>query len=133
MAQLPSNLWSCRTSGKGKLRRRDYSYISAGPPCCGGPVADRNETVARNRRFAQVGFHFLFSEEDRCERFTFESTVEQQEEAKREVLLPGEFPGVFLQLCARNLLPFRLPGLPHPGACLSSQYRSGYPGAILEV
>lgn len=74
VAQLPSNVWSW-TSGKGKLRRRDYSYISAGPPCCGWPVADRNETVARNRRFAQaLGFHFLFSE-DRYERFTFESTV----------------------------------------------------------
>lgn len=30
----------------------------------------------------------------------------EQEEAKGEVLLPGESPGVFLQLCARNLLPF---------------------------
>lgn len=32
---------------------------------------------------------------------------EQQEEAKGEVLLPGESPGVFLQLCARNLLLFQ--------------------------
>lgn len=104
MAQLPSNLRSW-TFGKGKLGRRDYSYISAGPPCCGWPVADRNEAVARNRRFAQAFTSSLLRRIDRSALPL--GLLCEQEEAKGEVLLPGESPGVFLQLCARNLLPFQ--------------------------
>lgn len=71
----------------------------------GGPWLT-NETEARNRSFAQaLGFHFLFSE-DSQEHLTSESNV-RTTGGGQWVLLPGEFPGVFLQLRARNLLPFQ--------------------------